>query len=447
MALLSACALLSMAHGCGSTEGAPDGLPSADDAETEGGASFDAGIVDAPVGPLLISNLSGSPKSSPEVEPHIAQDGAGTLVAVWIAASSVLGKTIGYAVSHDRGDHWTAPVLIVAPGGRQSTDPAVTSDRSGNFYLSWYGSGSGVEDRIYVAKLAHATDVFGAPVEVSPSDPGYSVLDKPWLTADGRDEIVVAWIGSNADGSKSKLLTAKSRDSGATFQAVSVATDAPRRLPFLCVDRALGAAAPLYLINVLGPSTPEKIELRTSSDAVTWSSPSVIANDAVHQDPSCAVSGNRLWVSYAQGTLAASEAVTPEALSVRVLTSTNGGGSFSAAVPVNKGPAQAKYLLPDLTITPSGTLQVAYFQGVVDQAATLERALSIDGGTTWSNSTIAAAGSFVSDRQSLRRLGDYVGQASDAQFTYVVFGDNSGFCGSSQTIHCTHIAFARLPSN
>src|SRR5215472_1267407 len=123
----------------GSGYGACDGCshtPPPIDAGDDG-AGDDSG---GPTNPFI--SVSGY--SLVEAETYVAVAPDGTLGVVWIAISAA-GSNIGYTFSHDHGSTWTPPNVVIAPGGRVSSDPVITSDSKGNFYVVWvaFDQGSG----------------------------------------------------------------------------------------------------------------------------------------------------------------------------------------------------------------------------------------------------------------------------------------------------------------
>ena len=76
--------------------------------------------------------------TSRELEAHVAGNEAGTVVAVWMGASSATSTT-AYNISHDGGLTWAGPRHIDSPDGRISSDPAVAFDAEGNAFVVWLG--------------------------------------------------------------------------------------------------------------------------------------------------------------------------------------------------------------------------------------------------------------------------------------------------------------------
>jgi len=311
----------------------------------------------------------------------------------------------------------------------------VAVDPQGHFYVTWVGfvrtGGQGATDmHIYVSKLG-AMDTFGTPVETSDGSTTSS-LDKPWITVDGAGAVLNTW----ADLGNGALLFAKSTDGGATFTRSTIVSNGGRNLMFPCSDPAT-PTGPYYVTYIAGSN----VGVRRSMDGgTTWALvvPNAPATDAVFQDPTCAVHGNDLWVAYAQGTQGFTSASTPPGDAVHVLHSPDSGATYGAAVTVSNGPSGSEYLLPQLTRTAGGKLEMIYYQGAGEGSpATLVRAESADQGATWTSSAAYMPGTFTRNRAAVSWLGDYEGLFAAGGNLYSVFGDNT-LSGH------THIRFLRF---
>src|SRR5207245_3224842 len=103
------------------------------------------------------------------------------------------------------------------------------------------------------------------------------------------------------------------------------------------------------------------------------------------QDPGCVASGADLWISYGQGATRLQGAATPMADAVAVVHGRDGGAAVSWDSPVTAptGAAGRKFLLPQISRTSSGALELAYYEGTDQLPGVLVRAHSSDGGSSF----------------------------------------------------------------
>jgi hypothetical protein len=411
--------------GCGSSD--PGGVPL--DAAGDGGQHclpvHDAG------GPFI----SASQRTVWEEEPHLAATGSGDIVAGWIDIFPDHNSSIGYAVSHDQGETWARPGQIDSPGARVGSDPTVAVDSHGNFYLAWVGylhdsSGNTKDMHIYVSRLDGATGMFQPPVEASDFSTTLD-LDKPWMTIDANDDVILTWEDSTHGN---QIVIARSTDHGATFSQglVAVAEGEFLNLAFPCLDRSSGV--PLY---VVANSSQHNIVLFASEDhGVNFARRPQLADDAVFHDPTCVARGNEIWVSYDLGADNFVAEQLPLSVAVRVMHSGNRGLSFDRSVLVSNAPIGTQYLLSTLAL--GSALELVYYQGISGGDATLERATSTDGGLTWKHTTLTQPGVFITARGAPCFPGDYFGTVAAGGSLYIAYSDN--------TNGRVHTAFHRFPS-
>ena len=146
----------------------------------------------------------------------------------------------GYAYSTDGGASFTdGGVLPNAPGQQNVGDPAVATDRVGNFYyatLSQDASASSLN--VVVAKSADGGKTWSTPVRVNALPPGIQMDDKdaiavgPDPTNPSQDEIYVGWdeISLNTSGPfapATSLHLAHSTDGGMTWADITVKSFTP----------------------------------------------------------------------------------------------------------------------------------------------------------------------------------------------------------------------------
>lgn len=392
----------------------------------EGGAGGTAGSGGAGGGMGMPFTSEGP--SNYESQTQIVADTKGNLVAAWMAFASDGTAVIGYAVSRDGGTNWTAPKTIAAPDGRLSSNPTLAMDSQSRVALVWAGfrpDFNNPDEHIYFSLLDSATETFPAPA-IATDDGTKTTLDfdKPAITVDANDNWLVTWAdftGTNMGGPAS-LVFARSSD-GKTFTRTMVTNDATfGNLAYVCLDRTLGANAPLYMVHLGANGT---VTLRISADkGLTWQLHSTPAANAQFADITCAVGGQNVWITYAAGTAPFMPGYETPTDAAMVMHSKDGGTTFDAPVAASKPAAGEVLLYPRMARSASGKIGVVYYQGKTDGPAKLILASSADG-VTWSNSPIADTGTLTLDRTIASWLGGYVGFTIAGEKGFVTYADNS----------------------
>ncbi|MFO0756662.1 MAG: hypothetical protein U0359_09235 [Byssovorax sp.] len=405
----------------GSTTGA--GGSSTTSTSTTGSTTGAGGAGGSMLGPFTSHGAA-----SYEAQTALAADGKGSAVVAWIGFFADGSSSIGYAVSRDAGASWTKPAYVPSPGGRFASSPALAVDGQGRFSLAWLGfriDPQKPDEHVYLARLDAATESFGEPVIAS--DDGSADtrdFDKPSLAVDANDNLLVTWAdftGFNT-GTPPALTFARSVD-GTTFNRTTVTADMSfGNLASLCVDASAGPAAPVFLVHLVQGAT--LLLHRSVDQGKTWQPMAVPVSDVVFQDPTCVAHGSNLWIAYAEGMAAFSPSMDSPADLVRVVHSGNAGVNFDAPALVSIGPAGPARLFPRISRSPSGELQIAYYEGTPNNPANLMLATSSDG-NSWTTNGLAMAGTFTLDRTLASWLGDVLGIAATASGTLMSYTDNS----------------------
>jgi hypothetical protein len=421
--------------GCGNSSSTTEGITGPSGSGGTGGTGTGgASVSSSSSGGMGGTGGAGLPFSSEgtstfESDAAVAANDAGGVVAAWIAFFPDNTSSIGYGVSQDGGDTWTAPAYLASPNGLYASQPVVVADGKKGFVLGWAAFGPDFnmpDEHLYVASLAAGATTFGEPVLVS--DDGTSKtrdFDKPRLAVDASNDTLVTWAdftGFNM-GAPAALTFARSND-GTTFKPTTVTSDASfGSLAYPCLDRDLGPTAPLYMVHLGSGST---VILHKSTDqGKTWAPHDVPAADVQFQDVTCVAHGNDVWISYASGTASFVPGKNTPADQVEVVHSANGGDAFDAPVTVTAGAAGTQYLFPQIARTAGGELAVVYYRGKETETNELVLAKSADG-TAWTEGVIATPGTFILDRNFANWLGDYLGIASAGDSLVFAYGDNTG---------------------
>lgn len=386
--------------------------------------------------------ISTSDRSFLEAETSLARSSDGALAAAWIAVSEAGASDIGYAFSRDDGATWTTPAFVGDANGRDSSDPVVTVDAQGNFYVAWISfrrSGNDAYDFVlYVAKAAKGASAFATPVTVDTFPSG----DKPWIKVSAAGTLLVTYEKGGASGGE--LAIARSTD-GASWTKGTVTTFGADGLAnFVVTCPGATRVWATYLDATSGGDYAFRLRW-SDDDGVTWpaenvgtvAAPGATSAPAI-EPPSCTASGSDVWVGYGMWTGQPADQESPPD-ELHVAHSQN--GTTFVDVRATDGATKAS-ALGDLVSEAPGVLSLAYYagEGNDDPKGSVRRVRSSDGGKTWDKSqTLQEGVYFTTDRQSARWLGDYLGSAATPTGKlYVAFGDNA-------TGATTHIGFAKLP--
>lgn len=405
----------------------------------EGGAGGSAGTGGAGGGGGPGMPFTSQGPSNFESQTHVVADAKGNIVAAWLAIDPNAPVAVGYAISRDAGKNWTAPKIISAPDGRSSSNPTLAIDGQSRVALVWAGfrlDFNNPDEHIYLSLLDDKTETFAAPA-IASDDGTLTTLDfdKPSITVDASDHWLVTWADFTGSGmgTPASLVFARSTD-GKAFTRTTVTNDATfGNLAHVCLDRTLGANAPLYMVH-LGANGSVSLRVSTNNGQ-TWMLRSTPATNALFHDITCVVGGTDLWISHAAGTAPFMPGFETPADAAVVLYSKNSGTTFEPPMTVSNPAAGEVLLYPRIARSASGKIGVVYYQGKTDAPAKLILASSFNG-SPWTNSPIVDTGTLTLDRTIPSWLGGYIGFAIAGEKGYVTYADNSA--------NKSHIEFAEI---
>jgi hypothetical protein len=387
--------------------------------------------------------VSENDKTFMEAETSVAVGPDGFVVVAFIAVQMSGLSTNGYRFSTDGGKTWAGLGYLGSPGGRVASDPVLTFDRDGNAWMSWVGyhltnQGDATDMHVYVARADKGKTEFGTPLEVSDPKAG-TQLDKPWITITPKGAILVTY----AETSTGAAWSSRSEDGGATWKRAKVEAGATAfsNLLFPCSSDkgrvyvayihadGMGGGARLRWSDDDGASWPlaNKTDLPAADDQPAF------------EDPTCAASGDEVWVSYGVSTDQFGTQQSSKLNGIRIAHSSNGGHAVDRRTDALDQAASKYAMHPQMVREAGGALDVIYYAGakVDDPSGSFRRTRSTDGGVTWGPSeTIQSPEGFVPSRSDQRWLGDYTGIAFADGALYASWADNTS--GTS------HIAFARV---
>lgn len=268
--------------------------------------------------PVVVSSSPDSTVQYHESRARVASDKAGRAVVAWtrqVADGTTTPfsrrSAVVVARTSDLGATWSNPVQVSGPG-ELATEPAVVTDRAGNWNIIW-NSGDVLSE--YRLAVAHSSDqgatwtLAAGTGAQAPDHFGYffpsivSTTGSTWVTAAG------AWFTGNAAGAGMKLLTARSTSpapvawthtgiatageiigsNGNIIGAHTACDDAGN-----CVLVAAGAA--------MTTTTGQRVLVCRSADGgQTWSVPVTLGSASettgVETSPHLATDGEGTWIA------------------------------------------------------------------------------------------------------------------------------------------------------
>jgi hypothetical protein len=376
-----------------------------------------------------------SPAGGFDAETFITAKG-GKIAVGWIHVDVNSGNAlIGVASSADNGAHWTAPSTPFSPVQQQS-DPVLTSDTAGNFYITWVGfdiAGQLPSNmKVFVVKSTDGGQNWGTSVVASANDfvNNQTLLDKPWIsvTPDGT-KLVATYSVSNINTGDTHIHANISTDNGQTFRTTSLVVDGNAQGTTTTRNLAMplyDAAGNLHVVWVeidgdqFGDTANRVMYAQLPAGASAFNAPVQVSGSGdspVFEDPSVAIGASgKVHVGYVTGT-------NTGAWDIKVATSTN-GTSFGAGVQVNDDTTCATHFHHQIVTDSTGRIHVAYYDNRYLTGNFLYTR-STDGGQSFQASQFIndQGFPFTTDRMAMNWLGDYPGLAIDGTNIYAVWSD------------------------
>jgi hypothetical protein len=418
----------------------------------DSGANADAApdvSTQPPSGPVAVSATAATSMST-EVQIAVAPDG--TIAIAWIDIGNSLASTspIAYRFSTNGGSTFTPTATVTIPSTLAGSDPALTVDAAGNFYLALLGvhfttTGTADYTRVYVTTAKKGTNTFGQAVEIT-NPTTLSFYDHPKILATASGTVVVSVSDYASDTATTGIGIAATSTDGQTWQLNSIVDQAAAVYPayfWLCEGAGI-----LYTTYLEFSGTSEYVALRSSTNnGTTWSSASTVVSLAneipAALDPSCVASGGETWVEYATNDTPQTDPTSflDSAQTIRVAHLTNNGGSLDSARADALDTAAATLgLLPVLVREPGGAMDVAYLSGNAegDTQGTMRYARTAGMGSPFGSSALIDRPLlFTLNRTKRTWLGDYLGAVYGSGRLLVAYPMNAN--------GTTHVWFRSMP--
>ncbi len=362
------------------------------------------------------------------------------VVVAWIGYDQT-DDGIVFSSSTDNGETFSQPVYLPDNDGvtmtSTSSDPVVTVDPSGSFYIVWIGydqsqmSPDPTNMNVFVARSDDGGASFPKVFRATPTTEWeVGGIDKPWISASPADGSVIAtWQVTDYNTGDSTIRMARTTDQGVTWSTpISVSEKRSKYYRNLAMvhhdpngrayvvwtevlQDALGDVENRVYLQVFekdGSKLGGNVLVTGGSDSPTFEDASVVSD------------GTHVYVGFISGN-------DSGAWDVRVAKSDDGGASFSPSVKVNDDVSCATHFHHALAIGEDGGVHAVWFDNRY-LVGSVFYARSTSGPN---DALVFSPNSFVSDetfefttsRSSELWLGDYLGLQILGKTLYAAWTD------------------------
>lgn len=395
--------------------------------DIKGETFTEPGPVNTNPNPLVFFNINISQNSAPQNEPSvkISRKDTNRVVAAWrdfrFGSDPTANRRVGYSYSTNGGLTWAVSQILdstLLPGGlTRNSDPVVTVDTAGNFYIAVIAIAgvSGGNLTLAVYKSTNGGITFGQAFICSQT----GTEDKEWLTTDLSstspflNSLYISWTSFSLGGIK---LT-KSTNSGVNWSTPSNVSDQTNNVQGsdICISKN-GQVNVVWLgfsnnaDVTFDRSTNGGSTFQTDIVVSTGEFPVGLPND-VNTFPTIAVdnsSGPRsgwLYIAFADNRNGDCD--------IFLTKSTNNGANWSAPVRVNNDPignGKLQYW-PTIAVNETGNLAILFMDTRNTSSNSMIEAYiarSYDGGISFTNEVISTEPSPTAIPGSNVRFGDYI---------------------------------------
>lgn len=395
--------------------------------DIKGQTFSEPGPVNTSPNPLVFFNINISQNSAPQNEPSvkIGRKDTNRVVAAWrdfrYGIDPTANRRVGYSYSTNGGLTWAVSQILdsmLLPGGlTRNSDPVVTVDTAGNFYIAVIAIAGLSGGNLTLAVYKSTNEGITFPQAFICSQTGTE--DKEWITTDLSsaspflNSLYISWTSFSLGGIK---LT-KSTNSGVNWSTPSNVSDQTNNLQGsdICISRN-------GQVNVvwLGFSTNADVTFDRSTNGgatfqtdiivTTGEFPNGLPND-VNTFPTIAVDNSTgprsgwIYIAFADNRNGDCD--------IFLTKSTNSGVNWSAPVRVNNDPignGKLQYW-PNIAVNETGNLAILFMDTRNTSSNTIVEAYiarSYDGGTSFTNEVISTEPSPTAIPGSNVRFGDYI---------------------------------------
>jgi hypothetical protein len=373
----------------------------------------------------LFFNINISQQSAPQNEPSvgISRKDPNRVVAAWrdfrYGIDPDANRRVGYSYSTNAGLTWSNSALLdstLLPNLTRNSDPVVTVDTAGNFYISVIAI-SFPQGNLVLAIYKSTNGGITFPNAFIASQGGTE--DKEWVTTDLSpispfvNTLYISWTRFAAG---TTIMVTKSTNSGVNWTSpVSVSSSSGVQGSNICTDRngnvyvtwlGFGANA----IVRFDKSTNGGASFGTDVQVSSGTPPSGLPNGVstfpfIDVDRSTGPRSGWVYVTFADNRNGDCD--------VFLCRSTNGGANWSSAVRVNNdglGNGKIQYW-PTISVNENGRISILFMDTRNTPNNTIIEAFlarSTDGGETFTNELISNEPSPTAIPGSNVRFGDYI---------------------------------------
>jgi hypothetical protein len=388
---------------------AQDAEPHAVFPPDSGSAGTDQTILGPPV--FLNVNLSGNPAPQNEPTVRISRADNNLVVAAWrdfqLGYTNPIIRRIGYTYSTDGGKTWAPSQLLPDPGPTyvSQSDPVLTSDLAGNFYLSSTSRKQNTfpqdRDQIIYKSIDSGRTFFFLGVAIASEGGGGE--DKEWMTCD--------LVTSNSTFNN-LMMTSTNTVNGIIRFAQSSDDGITWTTPVNVSDAAGGTGSNLAagtdgVIHVVWSQGGVRYDRSTDAGAsfgidVQIRSATLNGFPFICVDYSTGITRGNVYVVWSDNSSGSYD--------VWFQRSTNSGTSWlGTPIRVNDVITNSQWW-PAIQCDTNGYLSVVYYDNRTGAGIWNSYfSYSTDAGTTWTNERLSDTSFFGSQPNSDVRFGDYIG--------------------------------------
>lgn len=424
---------------------------------------------------VLVNTPAGDTTNDTQSETSCLVAGANVVVGYNDSGSNTVagGHFTGWAVSTDGGTTFVDKGVLPTSTAGDAGDPVLARDSvTGAVYMATLAFNT--NDNLQFWKSTDGGLTFGAPVNCTPDARAGDSMDKEWITVDnfpgtGQGNIYNFWRNFGGGVNNGGMRFCRSTDGGATFGPIR---------PWVLIDDAsaggqgawvcVGPDHAVYCFWLFGSGTTLQIKMRKSTNLGVSFAPAVVVADidSTGTNGDLGLGGNFRTSTFPQAVVNPANAnqiylvfpdkgTTPDKSNINLVTSSDGGTTWSSRVLVNDDATTNDQWQPSIAINPEGTrLFVGYYSRQLDAGNvmidTYCRTATLSGASvTFDPSQRVSTTSFpvvvgVDPLIVGTYMGDYDHASADSNFFYYTWGDNRDR-NHNNTRNNANVRFAKIP--
>jgi hypothetical protein len=419
---------------------------------------------------VLVNNPTGEGANDTQSETSCLISGNSIIVGFNDSGSNTTegGHFTGWSVSTDGGVTFVDKGVLPNTTPGDAGDPVLARDNNvGYVYMTTLSFNT--NDHIQFWRSTDNGQSFQAAISATPDARAGDSMDKEWLAVDnfpgpGQGNIYHIWRNFGGGATNGGMKFTRSTDGGASFGPIR---------PWVTIEAQAGqggwvSVGPDHAVYCFWLSTGNIIKMRKSTDLGVTFGPALTVTTIT----STGVNGDLNLGSFRSNTFPQivnhptnpavlyavfpDKGTTPDRADIFLVSSTDGGTTWSARQRVNDDAGTSDNWQPSLAITPDGSrLFVGYYTREFDPSNTMidtkARVGTTSGGTVvFDPSQRVTTASFPVEHGhdpavNPSYMGDYDHATADNQFFYYTWGDNRDR-NTSNTRFNNNVRFAKIPA-